>query len=131
MRNSSPSDGHLSTFVSVLLAMHLFMVLWAVWPAPVQAGSPAQLDPTATATSTPTLTPTLTPTITPTSTAIPTVTLHLADVMSTTQYLAANQAEAWSSESTTGGLLLALVSLVIGGFIFMLIRAVLLWRGDK
>lgn len=67
----------------------------------------------------------------PTSTAISAVTFDMTNLISTTQTLADEQIVAWSPDTPTGTFFLSLGSLVTGSFVFMFIKALVLWRhGD-
>jgi hypothetical protein len=83
--------------------------------------------PTAAPTTTPTL-PALNPTAEPT--AIPAVELTMADILSTTEYLAQHQVDTWNTGADTAPLLGTLAGLVLFVAIMSLVRGLVVsrWR---
>ena len=54
----------------------------------------------------------------------------MSNVMSTTQMLAADQVASWSMDDDKHVLLFTLGGLVIGFWLFMFVKALLIWRAD-
>jgi hypothetical protein len=66
----------------------------------------------------------------PTGTPVPTVELHLSNIVSDTRQLANLQAAAWQPDADSSKFLIGLAAIAVGFFMFAFIKGFVTWRGD-